>query len=75
MYAHLKQRFRIADEQIIELVRNPDHEEMFNDYETMCIQYEQFESDKALHKINHDLIEELEEEISNVISNFKSEDK
>ena len=73
MFPHLKERFKIKDELILELLKNPEYEEIFDDYESMCIQYEQSESDKALHEINHKLIEELEEEISNVISNYKSE--
>ena len=73
MFPHLKERFKIKDVQIMELIRNPEYEEIFNDYESMCIQYEQFESNKILHEINHVLIEELEEEIATLISRLGSE--
>lgn len=72
MYPHLKKRFKIADDQIFKLIRNPDYEEIFNDYESMCNQFEQFKSDRSLHQINHELISELEEEISTMISKYKS---
>ena len=75
MFPHLKERFKIKDELILELLKNPEYEEIFDDYESMCIQYEQFESDKALHEINHELIAELEEEISIVLSKIKSGNK
>ena len=69
MYIHLKRKFNLDESKINELISEcDDHKELFDDYESCCLQNEKRDSEIIYHSQYKVLIEELEEEIKRVLN-------
>ena len=68
MYNRIKEKFSLNESDINKLInRCGDYKELFNDYESSCLQIAEYETDIELYNHYKVLIEELEEEINRII--------
>ena len=70
MYKRIKEKFNLEECKINEIItERSDCKELFDDYESSCLQFEKCENDNELYTQYKELIGELEEEINRILIN------